>query len=102
LGRGKPCLEIGRTLSTVHRRRLDLHYDGRVVLGESAQPLYAAVLDVVDVSPGKDKPFLFNDSDRWLEQDVETLVQDIRDKGSVTTAVKPILESFEDSFLKRT
>ena len=78
------------------------HYDGRVVLGESAQPLYAAVLDVLNVSPGKDKPFLFNDSDRWLEQDVETLVQDICDKGSVATAVKPILESFEDSFLKRT
>lgn len=78
------------------------HYDGRVMLGESAQPLYSAVMEVLDCSPGKDKPFLLNDSDRWLEQDIETLAHDICNNEKVAAAVKPILNSFEDSFLRGT
>ena len=76
------------------------HYDGRVLIGKLARPLYTAVYEVLGSSPGENKPFLFNDSDRWLEQDVEALHQDICDEGLVVGAVKPILESFERSFLK--
>ena len=78
------------------------HYDGRVMIGDLAQPLYSAVYQVLKSSPGQAKPFLFDDSDRWLEQDVEDLQQDIRDEGLVVGAVSPIVESFEESFLKRT
>ena len=78
------------------------HFDGRVLIGDLAQPLYTAVYNVLKSSPGQDKPFLFNDSDRWLEQDIEALHQDICDEGLVVDAVKPVLESFEDRFLKRT
>ena len=75
------------------------HFDGRVMLGTLAEPLYSAVYHVLDRKPGKDQPFLFNDSDRWLEQDIETLQKDISDRGAIIHAVKPILESFEKRFL---
>ena len=78
------------------------HFDGRVLIGDLARPLYSAVYEVLKSSPGEEKPFLFNDSDRWLEQDIEALNQDIRDEGLVIGAIKPILESYEHSFLKRT
>ena len=77
------------------------HFDGRVLIGDLAQPLYSAVYEVLKSSPGEEKPFLFNDSDRWLEQDVETLNQDICDEGLVVDAVKPIRDSFEESFLTK-
>ena len=76
------------------------HFDGRVLIGDLAQPLYSAVYDVLKSSPGQNKPFLFDDSDRWLEQDIEALNHDICDEGLVVEAVKPILRSFEGSFLK--
>ena len=78
------------------------HFEGRVLIGDLARPLYSAVYEVLKSSPGEEKPFLFNDSDRWLEQDIEALNQDIRDEGLVIGAIKPILESYEHSFLKRT
>ena len=78
------------------------HFDGRVLIGDLARPLYSAVYEVLKSSPSEEKPFLFNDSDRWLEQDIEALNQDIRDEGLVIGAIKPILESYEHSFLKRT
>ena len=78
------------------------HYDGRKVIGDQARPLYSAVYEVLDSSPGQDRPFLFDDSDRWLEQDIEALHQNIRDEGAVVEAVKPILDSFEHSFLQGT
>ena len=77
------------------------HFDGRILIGELAQTLYSAVYDVLECSPGQDKPFLFNDSDRWLEKDIEALHHDIREEGIIVDAVKPILESFEASFLSK-
>jgi phenylalanine ammonia-lyase len=75
------------------------HYDGRVMLGTLAQPLYAAVCDVLKSAPGKDSPLLFNDTDRWLEQDIESLTQDIGSEGPTVDAVQPLLDSFKTTFL---
>ena len=77
------------------------HYDGRVLLGSLAEPLYSAVCQVLDCRPGKKSPFLFNDSDRWLEQDVEALRQNISDTGVIVEAVRPVLDSFAESFLNK-
>ncbi len=75
------------------------HYDGRVMLGDVAEPLYSAVCRVLEWTPGKSKPLLFNDADRWLEQDVVALQQNIRREGSLVDAVRPILDAFDESFL---
>ena len=83
----------------VRAKKTSDHFDGRVLLGSLAKPLYTAVYEALDCQPGLDRPFLFNDSDRWLEQDIETLSNNICEDGSIVTAVEPILESFADSFL---
>lgn len=75
------------------------HYDGRVLLGTEAEPLYTAFCTVMDYQPGPDRPFLFDDSDRWLEEDLEVLSKNIRDEGTIVHAVQPILDSFQESFL---
>lgn len=75
------------------------HYDGRVLLGDTARPLYAAVYEVLDCTPGNESPFLFNDSDRWLEKDIEALRISISNEGSIVDAVNPILDSFEQAFV---
>ena len=75
------------------------HFDGRVMLGTLAEPLYAAVCQVLDCRPDEGKPLLFNDSERWLEEDIEALAQDIGDEGIIVDSVKPILNSFEATFI---
>lgn len=75
------------------------HYDGRVMLGTAIEPLYAAVCEVLNCEPTQDKPFLFNDSDRWLEKDIESLRRDICQAGLVVDAIQPLVDSFTDNFL---
>lgn len=74
------------------------HYDGRALLSKLLTPLYEAACQSLDCEPGPHRPFLFNDSDRWLEQGLAALSEDIRRHGPVITAVDPVLASFDESF----
>ena len=74
------------------------HYDGRALLGSLLAPLYSAVCDTAGVERGKDRPFLYDDSDRWLEEQLAALHTDICRHGKVTDAVEPILDSFDGQF----
>ena len=73
------------------------HYDGRKLLGETATKFYDVACDLISVEPGRDRPMLLDDSDRWLEQDIENLVADIANQGRLIDSVQPICEQF-DSF----
>ena len=75
------------------------HFDGRKLLGPLAEQVYTAVYDALNVAPGEAKPFLFDDSDRWLEEDIEILGKNIADEGTIVDAVRPILDSFAAEFL---
>jgi len=77
------------------------HFDGRALLGTLPQQLYTAVHEVLDIVPGEAKPFLFDDSDRWLEEDIELLSHNIAGagEGAIVGAVQPILDSFATEFL---
>lgn len=79
-------------------RQLCDHYDGRVLLGSSAEPVYNAVCQVLDVEVSASSPFLLNDSDRWLERDIQSLVEDIKSGGLVIESIQPVLQSLEDDF----
>lgn len=74
------------------------HYDGRVILGAVGKQLYSAVCNLLEHSPGKDRPFLYNDSDRWLEEDIESLKANISQHGEIIESIRPIVASFEESF----
>ncbi len=75
------------------------HFDGRVMLGTVAEPLYSAVNKVLNCQPNQSRPFLFNDSDRWLEADVESLRIEIGRGGVLTDAIQPLVDSFAETFL---
>jgi hypothetical protein len=67
-------------------------------IGASGEPLYDAVHEALACSPGREKPFLFDDRDRWLEQDIAALSSDLSEQGTVIRAIRPILTSFDESF----
>jgi phenylalanine ammonia-lyase len=71
------------------------HYDGRALLGTLAEPLYSAVYDAMNAVPGSDRPFLFDDSDQWLEEHLEAIHENLVRRDSIVDAVIPILDSFQ-------
>lgn len=75
------------------------HFDGRTLLGALATPLYEAVCFAMDCHPGEDRPFLFDDSDQWLEEKLAALYENVRSGGSIVDAIEPVLKSFEKSQL---
>jgi phenylalanine ammonia-lyase len=74
------------------------HFDGAELLGRTAREVYHSVLELLNTDPDRSKPFLFNDSDRWLERDIEILAQDLFAQGDLIQKVEPILKSFDEDF----
>ena len=74
------------------------NFDGRRLLQPASCSLYEAVCQTLDVSPSDDSPLLFDDSDRWLEQDVRLLAANIANHGSIIQAVLPLVESWKKTF----
>lgn len=70
------------------------HYDGRALLGETLEPIYTAATSAMDCQPTSAQPFLMDDSDRWLEQDLVALVKLIGGDGALTDALSPVLQSY--------
>ncbi len=71
------------------------HYDGSQLLGSTGRQFYRSVCRVLSIDPGMERPLLFDDSDRWLEEDIERLATDIGQQDQLVTAVQPIAESFD-------
>ena len=75
------------------------HFDGRRLLGTKVRSVYEAVCEAVEADPGEAKPFLYDDADRWLEQDVERLAAAVASHdSSLAFGVQPILDSFNEHF----
>jgi len=74
------------------------HYDGRKLLGTVNRQVYENIYQLLNAKPGGNRPLVFNDSDRWLEQDVEVLAADLANRGQIISAVEPILTSFDQHF----
>lgn len=75
------------------------HFDGRAIVGESLKGVYESVCGELQVVPGPDRPLVFDDVDRWLEQDIEVLAGSLASGGAVVQSTQSILESFEQAFL---
>lgn len=74
------------------------HWDGGCLLGDTVRPVYQKACQLLEREPSRDHPFLVDDSDRWLEQDIETLVHDISNEGALIQSVSSVLSSFDESF----
>ncbi len=71
--------------------------DGRSLLGTLLQPLYEAIMHAMNCQPRDEQPFLFNDSDLWLEEKLAALSRQIRQGDVFAEALEPILESLHNS-----
>ena len=74
------------------------HFDGRRLLGSVNQDIYCAIYELLGSDPGEDHPFLFNDDERWLENDIEMLVKDISESGKIVNACSSVIDSFDQHF----
>ena len=74
------------------------HFDGSQLLGRTGQQLYQATHQLLEVDLDPTQPFLLNDGDRWLEQDLETLSDNLHRQGKLIDAVEPILASYVHRF----
>lgn len=71
------------------------HYDGRQLLGTINRCLYQTIYEVLSADPGEIRPLLWNDTDRWLEQDLEKINLDIAQRNQLYQAVLPVIDSFD-------
>ena len=74
------------------------HYDGRAMLGANSRPIYEAICHALEIEPTRDQPYLFDDADRWLEQDIERLAASLADDGGLIDSLQPMLDSFNQEF----
>lgn len=72
------------------------HHDGRQILSATLEPFYTAFYEVLGSTPGKQEPYLFNDGDQWLEEQLAALQHDFSTGGVLIEAVEPILRSFDE------
>lgn len=75
------------------------HHDGKTLLGTLLAPVYTAICQAMDVEPNADRPLLFDDSDLWLEEKLAALHINLRSHDSVTRAIVPILDSFDEKLV---
>lgn len=74
------------------------HYDGRCLLGKLNVRTYDAIYQLLNARAGEARPLVFNDSDRWLEQDIEVVANDLASNGKIVSCVEPILAAFDRQF----
>ena len=72
------------------------HFDGRELLGDQMTDVYETTLSALDILPTKDSPYLIDDSDRWLESDIETLEKALSGSSPLTDAMNPLIGSFNE------
>jgi phenylalanine ammonia-lyase len=70
-------------------------YDARQTLSPSSLALYSAVRHAVGRPPSAERPFVWNDSDQFLDAHLSAIVTDIAARGPVVDAVSGLVESLE-------
>jgi phenylalanine ammonia-lyase len=70
-------------------------YDARPFLAPASVPLYSAVRRVTGRPISADQPFVWNDSDQFLDMHVAAVVDDLRGGGTITDTVREITDSLE-------
>ena len=89
------ALIFGVQALDLRAKRVFGDFDGRRLLGTVPTQVYTSVCKLLDNEPGPQHPFLFNDNDRWLEQDVEAISESLVQNGPIVESIQPILQSFD-------
>lgn len=64
------------------------HYDPRAALSPATRPLYEAVRQVTGKAAHRDRPFIRDDDEQFLDEVVERIVADIAARGVIVQALE--------------
>lgn len=67
------------------------HYDASSLLSPATRKLYETVKDVVGAKGSRDRPYVWNDGERSLDQDIALIAADITNGGRIVQAVNETL-----------
>lgn len=70
------------------------HYDAAVTLSPATRKLYIAVKKVLGKSPSRNRPYIWDDNEQFLDEDIALITHDISVGGEIVQAVNNIISSF--------
>lgn len=70
------------------------HYDATATLSPATKNVYLAVKKVLRKSPSPNRPYIWDDNEQFLDDDVALIANDICTGGEIVQAVSEIISSF--------
>lgn len=71
------------------------HYDARSLLSPATLPLYEAIRYVIERPPSAERPYIWNDNEQSLEEQIARIAADIAADGTILQAVRNLTESLQ-------
>jgi phenylalanine ammonia-lyase len=94
------ALLFGVQAADLQTRAMLGHYDAGAALSPASGRLYQAVLNVTGRPASKERPFLWNDNEQFLDAHVAAVAGDIRTGGETVAAVRGMTASLEHGELR--
>ncbi|MBW4493052.1 MAG: aromatic amino acid ammonia-lyase [Oscillatoria princeps RMCB-10] len=89
-------LIFGVQAADLRTYRVAGHYDARECLSEATVLLYNAVREVAGKPPSADRPFIWDDSEQFLDEYIATIAADIAAEGLTVGAVGEVFAHLRD------
>ncbi len=71
------------------------HYDARKALSPATTALFERVFDVVGRKISSERPYVWNDDEQALDEDIRAITEDIATSGRIARCVEDVAESLE-------
>ncbi|MDN5213161.1 aromatic amino acid ammonia-lyase [Fulvivirgaceae bacterium BMA12] len=84
------ALMFGIQAVDLRTRIMEDHYDATDYLSPATRELYLAVKNVIGSNPSRQRPFLWDDSDRNLDFDIAAIAMNITNGNTIMDTVKEI------------
>jgi len=88
------ALMFGVQAADLRTKMVSGHYDARKTLSPRTLGVYENLLNVVGISPGAERPYLYNDNEQSLDEHIRAIAKDIAEDGQIPQAVKEISDRF--------
>jgi phenylalanine ammonia-lyase len=69
------------------------HYDGSDCVSPATRDLYLAVRKIVENPPSRNRPYIWNDNEQFLDEHISLIANDISTGGLTVQAVKKLVSS---------
>jgi phenylalanine ammonia-lyase len=89
------AIVFGVQAAGLRTRLVSGHYDARKLLSPATSVLYESVFEVTGAKLSPDRPYVWDDDERPLDEDIRRIRQDIVAGGPIPMSVEHIAESLE-------